>query len=367
MCVICNTSICQNKSTEYCQDHQKPVCVKCKYDLHFKCKVEHLISTEELEYHVRSLERVVQSTHKAYVQFGLEEFHPGIGEILEKTQTSFINLKESALVAIQNKEYMLFNSYEAKLNDLRAMINEDPKLNKIMSDAFQLCILKQNQAEVFNMSKNDDKPNWQAKQNTADSMSYTSQPQENTNKTKCSINDEVIEEPTSLDQLKLKYFKEDDRMKYEGIYGLHPSTKSDADFMDESIQKKVVLPKTKKFVFSIYISCLSLLKDYIETCIPEDFCEELTLQTSGNHHYIIYKKFAKTIKKMLQDPPKILIFKKVWFTHNELCTLREMIETSGTKLRLEDCELTSDWQSYPQRISLKDKDTYCLDSVTTTK
>ncbi|CAI2367451.1 unnamed protein product [Moneuplotes crassus] len=152
MCVTCKTKFCQEISTEYCQDHEMPVCGKCKADQHYQCKVEQIRSSQQLEYQVQSLERLIGVTQGHFEQFYIEGRWPNFKEAITEVETRFFELEQKVKKAIDEKNFLDFEDCETELAKLRADINQNSVIIEVMSDSYQQLIVKQILKDPSNFS-----------------------------------------------------------------------------------------------------------------------------------------------------------------------------------------------------------------------
>ncbi|CAI2373177.1 unnamed protein product [Moneuplotes crassus] len=336
-----------NTSTEYCLDHQKPICFKCKSDLHFECKVEHLVSPEELEYQVESLGYLLKTMKKSFTQFSLEDFYPQFEEIIESIQNEHEDLKQETLKEIQDKAFLKFAELEVKFNLLRKKIHEDYILKDLMSHIFQLTVLKDFDIEAIGLEvQEDDDPDYDERTTVdkdADSLKMVNSisKKENAEDSKIQVQSQIIK------VLRPKYFQTCNPNKFLPCLQLNCLSPHHLNFMKECIAQKTKLIKIKKFCFFTDNSQIPLLKEYIDECIPEDFCETLIFDHSQNEDKAYFSNYSSCIEELLYNPPSTLEFKQYIFEKEDLEYLKSMIQESSLKITLANC-----WRTFSSSLTL---------------
>ncbi|CAI2375509.1 unnamed protein product [Moneuplotes crassus] len=152
MCVTCKTKFCQEISTEYCQNHEMPVCGKCKADQHYLCKVEQIRSSQELEYQVQSLDRLIEITQRHYEDFYIEGRCPKFIEAINGIKASFVIAKKKVCEAIDGGHFLDFKDCEIQLNNIRKEFSLDTVIMDVMSYLYQQLILKKGLNEESNLN-----------------------------------------------------------------------------------------------------------------------------------------------------------------------------------------------------------------------
>ncbi|CAI2371987.1 unnamed protein product [Moneuplotes crassus] len=145
-----NCASCKKISTQYCCDHKKAICGWCRSDQHFKCKVQMIVDVKEIEYQSMSLDKLIRTTETQCKQFDLEDDFPKFREAIDGIKKEFEEVKEEISKAMRYKEFLKFEEYQAKLDQIKTKISEDPNIKEVMSCCFMQIGLKQMQIEVLN-------------------------------------------------------------------------------------------------------------------------------------------------------------------------------------------------------------------------
>ncbi|CAI2372854.1 unnamed protein product [Moneuplotes crassus] len=361
--MLCSTKNCQNSCKEYCQYHKRQICTCCRIDYHSQCRVLQIPNEKELRYQVASLRILINSTKKSFHKFGLDSICPDFTVCILTVQKEFAKLSSQVCTAIAKRDYKEYGNYSARLTEFRACFCSDSRISYVMAESFQRSALE-NMPEMVGSLRDcaggegkEDRGDlgWSEgnEEREEDKEGYVSRGYGGDGESQdkvCSV-----EETPEFDHFVQKYFPDVGWLDRLVDFTFWMTDKTHFHFIQECIDNKVILARFPKVRFVIDFDCCPLLKEYIEVCVPEEFCNELVFESNSTDIQLQYSSFSDSVEKILENPPKIIIFKEISFTHNELRSFQEKSDSSGLKLRLENCRIVMSGEYLGHRITDEEK------------
>ncbi|CAI2373866.1 unnamed protein product [Moneuplotes crassus] len=328
----CSHIFCTSPVSYYCYEHKLPICMNCKHDHHYICKIKCIHSKESLKFQLHKLYELLENleSHSRYLVMSDSVFEGQ--QMISHFKVELIEIKARMAESIKKEEFLSFEKYEKALIGLRVRIDNDKNIKTLSVQCYQQVIFKKLKVyEAKDLLSEDQNLSKDIKFQYLKSIE---DPKQEEGKT-CSQDQENIYQ---LENLRAKYLKEQNKLCGNRVLELDLSRSQDVDFMKECINKNIKLPKIQAFGFADINQESEIFRQYVEECFLDNVFIELHVQVDDFTHFSDY---SSSFKKLLHCSPKILSLTRFIVSHKDLKAIKDTDPKNKRVFCMTDCLIIS--------------------------